>query len=99
MSKLLNKATRQPLCPVHKALADERSKHDAAAAVVARGVAGKYQAQRMAQVGAHHQYDLIELAFVIIIMDTIIIADARVLGRWPHTRTGSACWRGCLHHD
>jgi kinesin family protein 5 len=53
MSKLLNKAKPQPAKPIEKLLATAHRKHAEAAAVVARGVAGKYQAARQAQVKAH----------------------------------------------
>ena len=53
MSKLLNKATPQPALAIRKQLAKAEKMHAEAAAVVARGVQGKYQAQRQAQVSAY----------------------------------------------
>jgi hypothetical protein len=53
MSKLLNKPKPQPAKPIDKLLATAKKKHAESAAVVARGVAGKYQAARQAQVKAY----------------------------------------------
>ena len=53
MSKLLNKGKPQPAKPMDKLIATAQKKHAEAAAVVARGVAGKYQAARQAQVKAY----------------------------------------------
>jgi hypothetical protein len=50
MSKLLNKAQPQPSRDITRELAEAQRRHADAVAVVARGVAGKYQAQRQAQV-------------------------------------------------
>jgi hypothetical protein len=61
MSKLLNKGKLQPPRPIEQELATARRKHTQAAAVVARGVAGKYQAMRQTQVLAYsHQMGLLE---------------------------------------
>ena len=61
MSKLLNKPKPQPSAPIDKLLAKAQKKHAEAAAVVARGVAGKYQAQRQAQVSAYsHTVSVLE---------------------------------------
>ena len=53
MSKLLNKPKPQPAYPIDRQLKLAQKKHQESAAVVARGVAGKYQAQREAQVSAY----------------------------------------------
>ena len=53
MSKLLKKAKPQPARPIDKLIATAQKKHAEAAAVVARGVAGKYQEAREAQVKAY----------------------------------------------
>lgn len=61
MSALLNKPQRQPTRPIEKVLARARKDYEASAAVVARGVAGKYQAQREAQVTAYgHSVSVLE---------------------------------------
>lgn len=61
MSALLNKPQQQPARPVEKVLAKARKDYEASAAVVARGVAGKYQAQRQAQVAAYgHNVSVLE---------------------------------------
>ena len=57
----LNKPKPQPSAPIDKLLAKAQKKHAEAAAVVARGVAGKYQAQRQAQVSAYsHTVSVLE---------------------------------------
>jgi hypothetical protein len=53
MAKLLNKAKLQPWRPIDKELTEALAKHAEAVGFVARGVAGKYQAQRQAQVAAY----------------------------------------------
>ena len=50
MAKLLNVPKVQPAKPAAKVLANAQKQYAASAAVVARGVAGKYQALREAQV-------------------------------------------------
>jgi len=61
MAKLLNKAKPQPARPIEKELEKARKKHANAAAVVAKGVRGKYQAQREAQVSAYsHMVSVLE---------------------------------------
>ena len=61
MSKLLNKAQPQPAKPIERLLAGAQKKYAEAAAVVARGVAGKYQAARQAQVKAYsHDISVLE---------------------------------------
>lgn len=61
MAKLLNNGKPQPAAPIAKLLAKAKKQHAAAAAVVARGVAGKYQAQRKAQVAAYsHSISVLE---------------------------------------
>jgi hypothetical protein len=61
MSVLLNKPERQPSRPIDKLLATARKKYAESAAVVARGVAGKYQEQRQAQVAAYsHTVSVLE---------------------------------------
>jgi hypothetical protein len=61
MSKLLNRAQRQPALPIEKELALAQRKHAEAAAVVAHGVMGKYMAQRQAQVLAYsHRVQVLE---------------------------------------
>lgn len=61
MSALLNRPEQQPSRPIDKLLATVRQKHAESAAVVARGVAGKYQAQRQAQVAAYsHTVSVLE---------------------------------------
>ena len=53
MARLVNRPMTQPALPVERQLASARKMHADAAAVVARGVTGKYQAQRQAQVTAY----------------------------------------------
>ena len=53
MARLVNRPMTQPALPVERQLALARKMHAGAAAVVARGVTGKYQAQRQAQVTAY----------------------------------------------
>ena len=53
MSKLLNKPAPQPWVPLETKLVRAQKMHADALAVVKRGVAGKYQAQRLAQVEAY----------------------------------------------
>lgn len=61
MAKLLNKAAQQPARDAATLLAEARKQHTASAAVVARGVAGKYQALREAQVcGWAHAISVLE---------------------------------------
>mmetsp|Transcript_70881 Transcript_70881/g.147724 ORF Transcript_70881/g.147724 Transcript_70881/m.147724 type:complete len:205 (-) Transcript_70881:97-711(-) len=61
MSKLLNKAEPQPAKPIDVLLAAAQKKHAEAAAVVAKGVLGKYQAARAAQVKAFaHECSVLE---------------------------------------
>ena len=61
MSKLLNKAQPQPAKPIERLLTVAQKKHAEAAAVMARGVAGKYQAARQAQVKAYcHDVSVLE---------------------------------------
>ena len=61
MAKLLNKPQPQRAVPIDQLLARARKRHAESAEVVARGVAGKYQAQRQAQVAAYaHQIQVFE---------------------------------------
>ena len=61
MSKLLNRGKPQPAKPFEKLLGLAQKKHAEAAAVVARGVTGKYQAAREAQVKAYaHDISVLE---------------------------------------
>jgi hypothetical protein len=50
MSTMLNTPSPRPFVRVNKVLANARKQHAASSAVVAKGVAGKYQAQRKAEV-------------------------------------------------
>ena len=61
MAKLLNKPAPQPARDAAALLAEARKQHAASAKVVARGVAGKYQALREAQVcGWAHAISVLE---------------------------------------
>ena len=53
MARLVNRPMTQPALPVERQLASARKMHADAAAVVARGVTGKLQAQRHAKVTAY----------------------------------------------
>ena len=50
MSDLLNAPVRQKVRPFAKLLASARKNHATSAAIVARGVQGKYQARRKSEV-------------------------------------------------
>ena len=53
MAKLLNEPKKQPARPADKCLANAKKQYQASESVVKKGVAGKYQALRQAQVTQH----------------------------------------------
>ena len=62
MARLLNAPVMQPARPLKGILAAARKRHKECSAIMARGVQGKYQARREAEVAQlSHDIELLEL--------------------------------------